>query len=52
MKTMERCQTSGVKGGYGCGGRRTVLLRRHKGLQDSAWSTSTHPFDLYKVSWA
>jgi transposase len=28
------------------------FLRRHKGLYDSAWSTSTHPFDLYKVSWA
>ena len=24
----------------------------NRGLQDSAWSTSTHPFDLYTVSWA
>lgn len=26
--------------------------RGHKGLYESAWSTSTHPFDLNKVSWA
>jgi hypothetical protein len=28
-----------------------LFLRRHRGLYDSAWSTSTRPFDLYKVSW-
>ena len=31
---------------------RTVLLRKLKGLRDSAWSTSTTLFVLYKVSWA
>jgi len=30
---------------------RTVLLRRLKGLRDSAWSTSTTLFVLHKVSW-
>jgi hypothetical protein len=31
---------------------RTVLLRKLKGLRDSAWSTSTTLFVLHKVSWA
>ena len=44
--------TGSMKAKRGCGGRRTVLLRRLEGLHDSAWSTSTTLFVLHKVSWA